>query len=210
MRNYCTILRVCCAATLAVCVALPGITWAKIESLEKYFGQPSKDTPIHFALSNEKLRFSSSLTGTDNCEVPPEWRKPFRGAGRFVAVLNGAAYCDQETGLVWEAFPAGNSYDWAGAVNHCATREVGARKGWSLPSREHLASLVDINSGLCIGGGLCLPDGHPFQDVQSANYWSSSTTAGSPAFAWLVNFFFGGSFVINLNGDGLAWCTHGS
>jgi len=73
--------------------------------------------------------------------------------------------------------------------------------------REQLASLVDTNSGLCTGGGLCLPDGHPFQNVQSANYWSASTTAGSPTFAWLVNFFFGSVLVIKLDGNGLAWCA---
>lgn len=73
--------------------------------------------------------------------------------------------------------------------------------------REQLASLVDTNSVLCIGGGLCLPDGHPFQNVQSASYWSATTTAGSPTFAWVVNFFFGGVLVMNLDGKGHAWCV---
>jgi len=121
--------------------------------------------------------------------------------------LNGGAYCDQKTGLVWERFPAGGFFDWAKAVNHCATLQVGAWKGWSLPMREQLASLVDINSVLCRGGGLCLPDGHPFQNVQSAGYWSASTTVGTPTFAWMVNFSFGSALVMNLHANGLAWCV---
>ncbi|MDR4492833.1 MAG: DUF1566 domain-containing protein [Nitrospirales bacterium] len=89
---------------------------------------------------------------------------------------------------MWERFPAGNFFDWAAAVNHCATLQVGGWKGWALPMREQLASLLDINSILCRGGGLCLPDAHPFQNVQSAGYWSASTTLGTPTFAWMMNF----------------------
>jgi hypothetical protein len=45
--------------------------------------------------------------------------------------------------------------------------------------------------------------------VQSASYWSAATTAGSPTFAWVVNFFFGGVLVMNLDGKGHAWCVRG-
>jgi len=183
--------------------------WAKTDSLEKIFGQPFDESLHRKAILTDKIDTLSRLTMTDSCAVPPIWMKKFLGTSRFVAILNGAAYCDQETGIVWETSPSGGSFDWVRAITHCATREIGARKGWSLPSREQLASLVDTNSGLCTGGGLCLPETHPFQNVQSANYWSATTTAGSPTFAWVVNFFFGSSLVINWNGDGLAWCMRG-
>lgn len=129
---------------------------------------------------------------------------------RFTALteLNNEAVRDNNTGLVWEVSPTRGSFDWGRAISHCTTRMVGGRKGWSLPMREQLASLVDTNSVLCLGGGLCLPDGHPFQNVQSANYWSASTIAGSPTFAWVVNFFFGGALVMNLDDYGHAWCVH--
>lgn len=197
------------AVVLAVCVALPGVTWAKNGIPEKNPGQPVDEILAHIALVNDTIQAFPGPGATGPCDVPPAGGKKFSGADRFVAVLYGVAYCDQETGLVWEVSPAGGFFDWAGAISHCATREVGGRKGWALPMREQLASLVETNSFLCTGGGLCLPDGHPFQNVQSANYWSASTTAGSPTFAWLVNFFLGGVLVVKLDGKGHAWCVRG-
>ena len=123
--------------------------------------------------------------------------------------FNNEAVRDNNTRLVWEVSPTGGYFDWAWAISHCNTHVVGGRKGWSLPMREQLASLVDTNSVLCIGGGLCLPDSHPFQNVQSASYWSAATTAGSPTFAWVVNLFLGGVLVMNLDGNGHAWCARG-
>jgi hypothetical protein len=140
---------------------------------------------------------------------PGRWAKNLPSDTRFTVLteFNNEAVRDNNTRLVWEVSPTGGYFDWARAISHCTTRVVGGRKGWSLPMREQLASLVDTNSVLCIGGGLCLPDGHPFQNVQSASYWSATTTAGSPTFAWVVNFFFGGVLVMNLDGKGHAWCV---
>ena len=193
--------RVGIAAILAVCVALPGVTWATSGSPENNPGQVVEEIPGPIDISNHTIHTFSMLGRTRPCDVP------FPGADRFVEVLNGGAYCDQKTGLVWERSPAGGFFGWAKAVNHCATLQVAGWKGWSLPMREQLASLLDINSVLCLGGGLCLPDGHPFQNVQSGGYWSASTTAGSPTFAWLVNFSFGSALVKNLDANGLAWCV---
>jgi len=151
------------------------------------------------------------------CEVPPVWGKKFAGANRFVPVLDGAAYCDQETGLVWEGAPdinGGLSDDgtrtWDSAIQHCAELEVDDRKGWSLPMREQLATLVDTQSDLCAGGGPCLPDGHPFSDVLSASYWSTSTRADSPfPHAWGVNFNVGLVGDANKDFPRHAWCARG-
>ena len=55
-----------------------------------------------------------------------------------------------------------------------------------------------------------LVPGTVFTGVQSANYWSASTNAASPAAAWLVNFSGGGSVFSNdtsLNNH--AWCVRG-
>ena len=140
---------------------------------------------------------------------PGRWAKNLPSDTRFTVLgeFNNEALRDNNTGLVWEVSPMGGFFDWAQAISHCTTRMVGGRKGWSLPMREQLASLVDTNSVLCLGGGLCLPDGHPFQNVQSASYWSATTTAGSATFAWGVNFLFGGVLVMNLDGKGYAWCV---
>ena len=155
------------------------------------------------------LRLSGPGLATEQESNPGLRVKNLPGDSRFTVLteFNNEALRDNNTGLVWEVSPARGFFDWARAISHCTTREVGGRKGWSLPMREQLASLVDTNSVLCRGGELCLPDGHPFQNVQSASYWSAATTAGSPTFAWVVNFLFGGALVMNLNGKGHAWCV---
>ena len=151
--------------------------------------------------------------------IPPVWGKKIAGADRFEAVLDGAAYCDKETGLVWEARAGDTDGDmdvdnddrvsWTEAISHCSRQEVDDRKGWALPLREQLATLVDTQSALCTGGGSCLPDDHPFSDVQSGFYWSATTVAGNPAFAWGVDFNDGSVFSFNKGVDPYAWCVRG-
>lgn len=204
-----TVFHVGVAAVLAVFAAQPEVTWAKISPGEKKPGQSFEEIHGHIGLPTDKIQAVPRPAGNGRCEAPPMIGKPIPGTERFVTVLNGGAYCDQETGLVWERFPAGGFFDWAGAINHCAALQVAAWKGWSLPSRDQLESLLDIDSILCRGGGLCLPDGHPFQNVQSAGYWSASMTVGTPTFGWLVNFSLGSSLVMSLKAKGLAWCVRG-
>lgn len=195
------------AAMLSMCLALSGVIWAKHGPTENAPSQPMMDMHAHIDSLNDTRWATPEPGAIGPCGVSKTESQPSLGADRFVPVLYGVAYCDRETGVVWETSPAVTFFDWAGAISHCTTREVGGRKGWALPMREQLSSLMDINSILCVGGGLCLPDGHPFQNVQSANYWSASTTGGVPTFAWLVNYFLGGVFVIKLEGKGLAWCV---
>lgn len=194
-------------AMLAMCLALSGVIWAKHGPPENTPNQPITDMHAHLDMVNDTMSTTSDTSAMGPCGVSKTGGQTFSAADRFVPVLYGVAYCDRETGVVWETSPAVTFFNWAGAISHCTTREVGGRKGWALPMREQLSSLMDINSILCVGGGLCLPDGHPFQNVQSANYWSASTTGGTPTFAWLVNYFLGGVFVIKLEGKGLAWCV---
>lgn len=194
-------------AMLAICLALSGVILAKHAPAENTPNQTLTDRHAHLDILNDKVSAVSDTGPIGPCGVSKTGGQTFSGADRFVPVLYGVAYCDRETGVVWETSPAVTFFNWAGAISHCTTREVGGRKGWALPMREQLSSLLDINSILCLGGGLCLPDGHPFQNVQSANYWSASTTGGTPTFAWLVNYFLGGVFVIKLDGKGLAWCV---
>jgi hypothetical protein len=88
---------------------------------------------------------------------------------------------------------------------------VDGRKGWQLPMREQLASLVDKTGTGVDGNGdpVKLPDDHPFSDVQSGFYWSATTVAGNPAFAWGVDFNDGSVFSFNKGVDPHAWCVRG-
>ena len=91
---------------------------------------------------------------------------------------------DKETGLMWprNANLLGQS-TWFDAVTFCLNLIMGGRKGWRLPTVEELATLVDPSQS-----NPALPANHPFLNVQlNDNYWSSTTEAGSPNYAWDVS-----------------------
>ena len=161
---------------------------------------------------------------SDPCTVPPTWGGEIPGEERFVPTFvdgDGVAhaYIDCQTGLVWDAEPSGNTFVWGpeqdffrNATNHCINRTGPwlGQKGGRLPSIPELASLVDTTSTLCSGGGPCLPDGHPFNNVQPVFYWSASTLAGNPTVAWDVFFLNGEVIFDNKEGGNHAWCVRGA
>jgi hypothetical protein len=53
---------------------------------------------------------------------------------------------------------------------------------WRLANVNELQSLLDLSNA----SGPALPAGHPFTNVQAANYWSSTSVAAFPALAWYV------------------------
>lgn len=123
-----------------------------------------------------------------------QWDKKIDNEKRFKVLshFNGEAVLDKETGRVWEQSPDTGQRGWIGALGHCYDRIVGGRKGWRLPTIEELMSLVDPNNP---GGDPDFPPGHPFAYVQSSDYWSATTFAGSDG-AYGVNLSSGGSSFI--------------
>ena len=123
----------------------------------------------------------------------PSWHQILPAADRFelvmyVNLLRGfEAVLDRETGLVWQRDTSVTIRDWYFAQTYCYQLEIGDRKGWRLPTVEELATLVDPTES-----EPTLPDGHPFTNVKSLSYWSSTAYAGNTSDAWLVNFY-GGS-----------------
>ena len=120
-------------------------------------------------------------------KVKPTWSQKLPAEKRFVLVLDGEAVLDRETGLVWEKSPDTFLRNWNDAINYCYRREVGGRRGWRMPTIEELSSLVDTTQN-----NPALPSGHPFVNVQSDNYWSSTELAGSPDRAFSVVLSSGG------------------
>jgi len=218
MYSLSTLRRVSVAAVLAVCVAVPGVAWAKNGPPNSNPGQPFAEILAQIGILNDKIDALAGPGATGPCDIPPVWGKKIAGPDRFVSVLDGGAYCDRETGLVWEAAPGDTDGDmdvdiddrvtWAEAIAHCARLEVDGRKGWSLPMVEQLASLVDTSNT-----DPTLPTGHPFRGVPSATfapYWSATTTAEFPPAAWWVNFFDGNVFPDGPKNDSLdflPWCV---
>ncbi len=114
-------------------------------------------------------------------------------SNRFKCVMGGAAVLDKETGLTWarDANIDGKK-KWIGAIRYCANLVIGDRKGWRIPKRDELASLLDMSSYYLAPNKL--PFGHPFQNVQSEPtdyYWCSTVWEGQSGTAWRVNMFNG-------------------
>jgi len=142
-------------------------------------------------------------------ELQPSWGKKITDASkRFETVLDGAGVLDKETGLVWEQSPDTTGRTWANAIAYAYNKNVGGRKGWRLPTVEELASLVDTTVDTHHSSP-SLPSGHPFTNVQSNVYWSSTTNVDDASDAWVVTFnggvpAYGGKSTVFY-----VWCVRG-
>ncbi len=157
-----------------------------------------------------------SLSSNTACAVPPTWGGVIPGDERFVPTFVDAdgvayAYCDLQTGLVWEAEPDNTELNWKDALKHCidSAESWSGQKGGRLPSIPELASLVDTTSSNC--PGVCLPDGNPFTTVLPKAYWSASKNVNETERAWNVDFHNGRLFSdpISETFKFYAWCVRG-
>ena len=139
-------------------------------------------------------------------QTQPSWDQTLPVAERFVLVMGGAAVLDKNTGLVWEQSPQTTTHMWASARFQCIRRGVGGQMGWRLPSIPELTSLVVPGNP---AGGPDLPAGHPFSNVQSNLYWSATTSADDPPFAWVVSFGSGDAVTFSKTGNFFVWCVRG-
>jgi len=104
---------------------------------------------------------------------------------------------DRLTGLMWTRksnfaeFPL----SWQEALDFVQQMNLQQRYGfsdWRLPNRFELHSLISYQS--CKPA---LPGNHPFKDVFQGWYWTSTTAAINPAYAWYIHMegarmFYGG------------------
>jgi hypothetical protein len=191
MQTLRTLTLGCFVATMLALGAVPA---QAVTSAGPYYAEPSWDQQLQ-----------CDATTCPRFIVLSNWVDASHPSG-------GAAVLDRETGLVWERSPDATPRTWLQAISDCANREVGGRIGWHLPMLEQLATLVD-RTGTGVDGNnfrVRLPDGHPFQDVASARYWSATTRADDPTDAWHVNFFEGSVFNSVGKADGnRVWCVRG-
>ena len=106
-------------------------------------------------------------------------------AERFV--VRGEVVTDGLTGLHWcrdatvSTFPC----TWAEAfalIDGLNRERYGGRDDWRLPNRNELRSLMSYQARKP-----ALAEGHPFVNVFLGWYWTSTTAAISPAYAWAVH-----------------------
>jgi PKD repeat protein len=119
---------------------------------------------------------------------------------RFYDHGNGTV-SDNLTGLMWtkNANPAGNTMNWQQALDYCRGLSFAGYTDWRLPNKKELRSLCDYSQH-----DPALPQGYPFTNVQSSYYWSSTTFASYPDYAWTVYFTYG-TVGGDYKWDGYAW-----
>lgn len=94
---------------------------------------------------------------------------------------------DLLTGLSWplNANPAEFPLDWQAAVDFVAgmnSRRAYGFNDWRLPARRELRSLISFQATRPP-----LPASHPFDNVFQNWYWTSTTAAVDPGYAWYVH-----------------------
>jgi len=117
-------------------------------------------------------------------------------SSRFKCVMGGEAVLDKQTGFTWarNLDLASGSKPFQEAVKFCQDLEIGNRKGWRLPTKEELITILDTSQS-----NPALPDGHPFENysgLQSADnaYWTSTVNEDKSDNAYRISLHAGGVY----------------
>ena len=125
-------------------------------------------------------------------------------ASRFVLILNGEAVKDAVSGLVWEREPDYIFDVWDRSIKRCAVKTVGGRQGWRAPGIDEIKTLVDLDQQ-----DPSLPAGHPFRNIKSGIYWTSTAHPTDDIVAWQLSFLSGQSVTDQKSGMRRMWCVLG-
>lgn len=88
---------------------------------------------------------------------------------------------DQGTTLEWQKGDDGTTRTWPNALAYCENLSLDSKTDWRLPNIRELGSIYDASRSL--------PSIDPAFTCQSSFYWSASTYAGLPAYAWNIYFY---------------------
>lgn len=124
---------------------------------------------------------------------------------RFTLVLGGAAVKDSQTGLIWEQEPDREHDVWSRSNERCTSKTVGGRQGWRGPTIDELKTLIDLSQH-----DPALPAGHPFSNIKSEIYWTSTPHPTDDIVAWQVSFFSGEPVTDQKSGTRRMWCVLGA
>jgi hypothetical protein len=90
------------------------------------------------------------------------------------------------------------------AVGRLNRERFGGHDDWRLPNRRELRSLISYQTR-----DPALPSGHPFGAPFLTWYWTSTTAARNPAYAWYVHLEGGRSFFGRKSEDHMVWPCRG-
>jgi hypothetical protein len=138
-------------------------------------------------------------TGQRTCHDTSGHEIPCRGSGQDAEFKRGVPWpeprfsqheetvLDNLTGLIWtrnanlSEFPLTwtESLEYIRRMNR---EKVFGHSDWRLPNRRELRSLMSHHTSKP-----ALPEGHPFSKVFFGWYWTSTTAAINPAYAWYIH-----------------------
>jgi hypothetical protein len=107
---------------------------------------------------------------------------------------------DNLTGLMWtrDANMAGEK-TWSEAISYCNNLNYAGYTDWRLPNKKELRSLVDYSRY-----NPALPKNHPFTNMHSTPYWSSTTETSYTYNAFVVDMEVGDMLPSNKPSS---WCV---
>ena len=150
-------------------------------------------------------------TGQTTCHHVSGMEVPCRGSGQDAEFQKGVPWptprfqprekvvIDRLSGLTWTRDANPNVYPltWQEALAYVIemnSNNVFGYTDWRLPNRRELRSLVSHQTSRPV-----LQEGHPFRNVFPSWYWTSTSAAINPAYAWYVSLdggrmFYGGKW----------------
>jgi formylglycine-generating enzyme required for sulfatase activity len=92
---------------------------------------------------------------------------------------------DNFTGLIWQKIQSTNLMTWEEALSYCKTLNLANKTDWRLPNIKELQSLNDPS--------LSKPSFNKtyFPNINSGNYWSSTSLYMTPSKSWDLNVDYG-------------------
>lgn len=119
--------------------------------------------------------------------------------GTYAAFLDNGdgTVTDLSSTLMWQqcSAPSGGTncgsgtpttYTWDNALAYCNGLTLGGYTDWRLPNVKELQSILDVTKTSAPTINITY-----FPDTQAADYWSSTTFAGTNSYAWYVQFSIG-------------------
>jgi len=142
-------------------------------------GQQPGNSAISLPKTGQTVTYRSGDDGDLKRDVA--WPEP-----RFT--VNGECVTDNLTGLMWpkNGNLTGGKKTWNDAIDYANNLALCGHSDWRLPNRKELFSLIDHGNHKP-----ALPSEHPFTNVQSNYYWSSTNNTGYTDFAWIVDMWDG-------------------
>ncbi|MBI5096612.1 MAG: DUF1566 domain-containing protein, partial [Nitrospirae bacterium] len=118
-------------------------------------------------------------TGQDgNIQAGVPWPDP-----RFTISADGYCVTDNLTSLMWVSSPDSVLRTWQQTLDYANDFTLCGYSDWRLPNRKELYSLIDFSRY-----NPALPSSHPFGNIQGGSpYWSSTSFASAPNFAWSID-----------------------